>query len=144
MPLNHIKLFKAFGQEPSSLSQIRNWFFCKVSFESKSIHKKTLNLVMGKVQIYNRHRKTFRDIAKYLNSKHLKYLPKLHKKNTFCQWQVFQGSKDIFLNSLQAAPTCQLKQTYIIIMFQFQFLLIKSYFFYRVLRVKPSNTPILS
>ena len=68
----YIKLLK-FGQESSSIGQLRNWALCKQSFEPYLINSpKKKKLAMRKVQIYNKHRKLFSDTAQYFHSKHLK------------------------------------------------------------------------
>ena len=59
------------------------WALCKSSFQPNSINRqKKFKLAMGKVQIYDRHKKnTFSDTAQYFHSKHLKKLPKRHEKH---------------------------------------------------------------
>ena len=124
---------------------LQNWALCQPSFEPNSINSQK-KLTMGKVQIYNRHKKNFSDTAQYFHSKHLKNGPKPREKHVFFfNGMEFQGPKGIFLNSLQASPPCQLNQTYRFIIFdpESSFLFIKS-IFKKFYLVNPLNTAGLS
>ena len=58
-------------------------FASRVFNLTQSTDKKKLKLVMGQVQIYNRHIKKFSDTAQYFHSKNLKMLHKRHEKHFF-------------------------------------------------------------